>query len=249
MEAVEDTSNTASPNRVTFGVASLIPTPDRDKIDGTTPWQSYEYYDGDVTQDGIIYHKFKPVQSFTIEVPTESVLKIIGVDEDKPYWKKTIGTGRNDMAHIFCDWVLPHLPKHIALSFNRQVNFLWIKDPDGQKKRRGCQRVPGSIAIGYNDMYCTAKKSMGCPTKIAVGFTDASIKPLLDSSSWPEMVKLLVDVSNACLHKKGQEYGRSSGTSRTNAVDNYLDSKMAPAEFAKKKLDEASDARLKLFLN
>lgn len=246
-EVVEDVTVVASPARrgAFSNIPSVIPTPDRERIAGITSWRSYEYYDCDVTlDDGIVHHKFKPVPPFTIHVPTETVQKIIEVNETKASWKKQSGGRRNETSDIFRNWMLPHLPPHIALTFNRQVEFLFMEDSTVSKKRKGPKRKPGSIAIGYNEMYCTAR-SMGCPTTLTVGFTDESIKSLLETSV-PEMIELSVNVSNACLHKKGHEYGRLAGTARGDIIEEFGNAKKMPAEFVKNKLDGATDVEEKL---
>lgn len=215
---------------------STIPTPERNSIAGVKPKESDPHFDHLRTgDDGTLYNVYKAVGPFTLDIPSEEVISLISVHESGPTWKE-LPAGRKASV-FFRTWIEPQLPAHMAFTFNKQFALKFVGET-GDKKRRGRPRAHDSLVVGYNG-YCSAKKD-GCPATFLAGFDEECMRALLQTPT-PQTVKLQMEVTNACVHVKGRQFGGLRGASRQDVIDKYSASNMTPAEFAKMELEGVTD--------
>jgi hypothetical protein len=64
--------------------------------------------------------------------------------------------------------------------------------------KRGCAHSAGSLLIGYRG-YCSAKKN-GCPMTFKIGFSEVSIRGILQQDPLPPTTQLEMHLTGMCIH-------------------------------------------------
>jgi hypothetical protein len=104
----------------------------------------------------------------------------------------------------------------LALTFDQPILLIFLALSGGKKKGRGHPwQYP--FAIGFKG-FCSAKRD-GCPTTCIVGFTEDCLQKLLQPSV-TKTIKLLIEVSNACVHVS-QHYGQMRGIAIQLTIEQY----------------------------
>jgi hypothetical protein len=185
-------------------------------------------------------YMYKSMGPFTATLPVAEVKTLVDILDDGPQWKTEVGHHR---SNTFWKHVLPLLPPHVALAFDQPLLFQFSHEPAANATNKK-QPIAGRhrhypFLVGIKGK-CSAQAD-GCPTTFACGFTEESIKTLLDDPC-PETIELLVIVNGRCIHKKGQMYGQLRGVARDAAIQEFANAGKKPTEFAKASLSKASDS-------
>jgi hypothetical protein len=131
----------------------------------------------------------------------------------------------------------------MALAFDQPLLFQFSHEPaanaTNKKQPVAGHRQHYPFLVGIKGK-CSAQAD-GCLTTFACGFTEESIKTLLDDPC-PETIELSVIVNGRCIHKKGQTYCQLRGVARDAAIQEFTNAGKKPTKFAKASLSKASDS-------
>jgi hypothetical protein len=228
-------SPSGSPRR-SINPTSIIPTPIRNSIARVQPKEhdpNFDHVKADAA--GLLYHVYKPVGPFSVELPFAEVKSLICVSEAGPSWQTSAAAA--ERSNILRKWIASEIPSHLALTFDQPILLKFLAPSGGKKKSRGRPRQHPFV-IGYKG-YCSARRD-GCPTTFSVGFTKESLQKLLQPSV-TETIELSIEVNDACVHVKGQQYGQVRGVARQLVIDQYNKAEKKPSEFSKTSLATATD--------
>jgi hypothetical protein len=179
-----------------------------------------------------------PVGPFLAHISSEEVKALITLDKSgSPTWHQhtTAGDSNRMRSDTFRKWIASELPSHLALSFDQPFVLKFLAS-SRNKKGKGRPRKH-KFVVGYKG-YCSARND-GCPMTFIVGFTEESLKKMLQPSI-PSTIELEMQVSKACMHPKGHCYGQLRGSARQAAIDQYNTAGKKPSDYAKAVLATAT---------
>jgi len=211
----------------------LFPTPLQNKIAKVGAKESDPYFDQEIEgEDGEVLNLYKEVGTLTKAVSVDDVKRFISVTQDGADWTDAVKTNASERTNYLRTHVRSICPPHFAPAFDQDIKLPFL----GSKTEKRGRKRKTNLVIGMSG-YCSAKS---CPTKFFCGFTEESIKSMLDDDP-PATIELTVIVQDACCHEKGAAYGQLRGNERQGLIDELNNSKLKPGAFAKGKLTSMTD--------
>jgi hypothetical protein len=163
-------------------------------------------------ETGLLSIAYKAIGILTVMVPVAEFNKIIALNAHGAEWRKspTSDDEKQGKSRFFRRWIEETIPAHLAVSFDQNFSLDFLVE--GKKSKGRPRKHPYLVGVTG---HCSAKKD-GCETQFIAGFTEASLRKLMneDDTLHDETIELSVDVTGSCVHVKDKTYGALKGIKR-----------------------------------